>query len=493
MRVLDNVTLVAIDCKEPGAAAGALIVSLAQIRPARALLLTDVSITVPGVETLQIPSLKSKREYSRFVMKELYKCITTPYVLIIQADGYVLDGDAWDDDFFEYDYIGASWIYDSDRRVGNGGFSLRSQKLMTLLGIDDFIDILHPEDQSICILYKFYLEEKYGIKFAPEEVADRFAFETKTPATPTFGFHGWFHRPYQETVIIRRQAAMGDVIMVEPVLEYFYNKRCRVVLDTLPQFKDLFREHYFKVHFLEELDQRLLGAAKVYNLDMSYEVKPGRLHLKTYYEFCNVPEEERVYRNPRLHLANFDKKGEAKLFDKYAVIHIDRRPQEGRNINGINWEQAVRALKMRGYDVIQIGQGESPTIPGAIRMHTPGAPFLMWVIASSDLFIGADSGPSHIASAFDIPSILFFGSVNPGFIHADLTNKVCIHRHDPDTRVCNKPFCWHSAVTTTGIPCYIDNEKPPCIDFSTHELIRAIDKLDAPKVVTRDLEESVCG
>lgn len=493
MRILDNVTLVAIDCKEPGAAAGALIVSLTQIRPARALLLTDVSIVIPGVETVSIPRLKSKREYSAFVMKELYKCIDTEYALIIQADGYVLDGNAWDDDFLKYDYVGASWIYDSERTVGNGGFSLRSRKLLTLLGIDEFIDVLHPEDQSICILYKFYLEEKYGIKFAPEELADRFAFETKTPATPTFGFHGWFHRPYQKTVIIKREGAMGDVIMVEPILEYFHRQKCRVVLDTLPQFKNLFRQHYFKVHFPEELDPRLVPEATVYNLDMSYEVKPGRLHLKTYYEFCNIPEEERVYRNPRLHLDNFHKTGEAKLFDRYAVIHIDRRPQEGRNINGIHWEAAVRRLKQLGYDVIQIGVGESNTIPGAIRMHTPGMPFLMWVIASADLFIGVDSGPSHIASGFDIPSILFFGSVNPGFIHANLQNKICIHLHDAENPVCNKPFCWHSAVTTTGIPCYIDNERPPCIDFKTEELIRAIDKMAARKMGVVPVEETACA
>lgn len=492
MIFLDNVTLVAIDCKEPGAAAGALIISLDQISPKEALLMTDVSVSIPGVRTVRISPLKSKREYSRFVMKELYKHITTDYVLIVQADGYVLSGESWEKAFLEYDYIGASWIYDSERTVGNGGFSLRSKKLMTILGNDDFIDVLHPEDQSICILYKFYLEEQYGIRFAPEELADRFAFETKTPATKTFGFHGWFHRPYQDTVIIRREGAMGDVIMVEPILEYFHNKRCRVVLDTLPQFKNIFRQHHYKIHFPEELDARLIPNARTYNLDMAYEVKPGHLHLKTFYEFCEVPEAERVYRNPRLHL-NFDTIKDCKLFDKYAVIHIDRRPQQGRNINGVDWELAVRYLKSLGYHVIQIGVGESETIKGATRMHTPGEPFLMWVIASSDLFIGADSGPSHIASGFDIPSILFFGSVNPAFIHADLSNKICIHHHHPGTMCCAKPFCWHSAVTTTGIPCYIDNDKPPCINFTTEELISAIDQIRAREISKLALEEVLCG
>lgn len=494
MPVLENVTLVAIDCKEPGAAAGALIMSLAQISPKAALLLTDVSVSIPGVKTCLISPIKSKREYSRFVMKDLWKFIETDYVLIVQADGYVLNGDAWEEEFFQYDYIGASWIYDHDRCVGNGGFSLRSRKLIEILGRDPMIDVLHPEDQSICILYKFYLEEHYGIQFAPEEVADRFAFETKTPATKTFGFHGWFHRPYQPTVIIKREGAMGDVIMVEPVLEYFHKKGYRVVLDTLPRFENLFLQHYFKVHFPGQLDARLLPESKKYNLDMAYEVKPGHLHLKSYYEFCDVPEVDRVYRNPKLTLNHFDRTDPAcKLFPKYAVIHIDRRPQEGRNINGVDWELVVRYLKSSGYTTIQVGVGESVTIAGATRMHTPGEPFLMWLIAGADLFIGADSGPSHIASAFDIPSILFFGSVNPAFIHADLSNKICLHHHQPGTMVCAKPFCWHSAVTTTGVPCYIDNDKPPCINFNTEEVISAIDQIRDREISKLALEEVLCG
>jgi ADP-heptose:LPS heptosyltransferase len=480
MKVLDNVTLVAIDCKEPGAAAGALIISLGQITPKCTLLLTDVDIKIPGIHTVIIPPIRSKKAYSEFVIKELWKYFETDFVLIVQADGYVLSENAWDDEFLQYDYVGASWIYDNERTVGNGGFSLRSKKLMSILGRDPFIDVLHPEDQSICILYKYYLEEKHGINFAPEEVADKFSFETKTPATKTFGFHGWFHRPFQETVIIKREGAMGDVIMVEPILEYFHNKKYRVVLDTLPRFENIFRQHYFQVHFPKEMDQRLLVNAKTYNLDMSYEVRPGQMHLKTYYDFCEIPEQERIYRNPKLHL-NFDARDECKLFDKYAIIHIDRRPQEGRNINGVDWEQGVRYLKELGYTVLQIGVGESTAINGALRMHTPGEPFLMWIIGGADLFIGCDSGPSHIASGFDIPSILFFGSVNPEFIHAELSNKICIHNHD--TPVCNKKFCWHSAVTTTGIPCYIDDQKPPCINFTTDQLISAIDKLQKPVAV----------
>jgi hypothetical protein len=38
---------------------------------------------------------------------------------------------AWDPEFLDWDYIGAKWFWaEAGKRVGNGGFSLRSYKLL---------------------------------------------------------------------------------------------------------------------------------------------------------------------------------------------------------------------------------------------------------------------------------------------------------------------------------------------------------------------------
>ena len=99
-------------------------------------------------------------------------------MLIIQHDGFVLSADNWREEFFNYDYIGAPWIgYFKDQpqfNVGNGGFSLRSKKLLDILAEDDHIELGKPEDAIIGRQYREYLESK-GIKFAPEEIAGKFA------------------------------------------------------------------------------------------------------------------------------------------------------------------------------------------------------------------------------------------------------------------------------------------------------------------------------
>jgi len=125
--------------------------------------------------------------------------VTTPFVLVFQWDGFVLDPGAWTDAFLDYDYIGAPWEEASappGRRVGNGGFSLRSRRLLEALQDPALaFDPRRPEDKVICRELRPALEARHGVRFAPVELAARFAFEHLPPPHPTFGFHGHANLP----------------------------------------------------------------------------------------------------------------------------------------------------------------------------------------------------------------------------------------------------------------------------------------------------------
>lgn len=471
---LKSVTLICIDCYNYGDAISAIRNSMDQCDFAEVKLITDVQISLPGINVVKIDKIKSKIEYSQFLMKRLNDYFDTDYALIIQHDGYVINGGSWNEEFLDYDYIGAPWLYPDNRNVGNGGFSLRSKKLQKILAEDDFIEMSDPEDEAIGRLYREYLETKHGIKYPSVKLADTFSFELRPPICKTFGFHGKFHKPFEKIVKIKRTAAMGDVIMVEPVLEYFYKKGYKVVLDTLPQFQLLFIQHHYKIYRPSEIDDRVWENAEYesYNLDMSYESKPDVLRLKTYYEFCGILDGP--LKNPKLSLA-FKIDDTTRLFDKYCVIHLENKAETGRNVRNVSWDLVIAELKLQGYFVVQVGRDESIKLNGAIYIRTMNENFLAYVIAGADLFIGIDSGPAHIASGFDVPSILFFGNVNPKVAYPNLSNKYILTNHEKETPICNKPYCWHTIVNgISGTPCYIDQEKPPCTDFKTEELVNAI-------------------
>ncbi len=193
--VIPGTTICCVDCSAYDLAARALAVSMAQCRFEHAILFTDRPMDVVGVEVRLIPAIASTADYSQFLLKELRHHITTEFVLVTQWDGYVIDGREWRPDFQTYDYIGARWPHVPGIEVGNGGFSLRSRRLLEACGDERFV-VSHPEDAAICVSNRRFLEREKGIRFAPPELAERFSFERTRDGWPHFGFHGLFNLPF---------------------------------------------------------------------------------------------------------------------------------------------------------------------------------------------------------------------------------------------------------------------------------------------------------
>lgn len=192
---LKDVTLCAADSAQPRLALRAMQKSMEGCEFGDAILFCSMPYPASVARCISIESLNSREEYSRFVLKELAAFISTPFVLLVQWDGYVLEPGRWSDSFKEYDLIGAKWPWHRDgKAVGNGGFSLRSLKLLKAMAQARFPFIEGiAEDEQICRVYRDALVEEFGIRFAPETVADRFSYERAMPAAPTFGFHGLFN------------------------------------------------------------------------------------------------------------------------------------------------------------------------------------------------------------------------------------------------------------------------------------------------------------
>lgn len=195
---LPDVTICAVSSVNVGATIRALEHSLALIECARALLFTDVDVPdlPPGIERIGIAPLRSSAAYSQFVLHRLADWIETSHCLIIQWDGFVLAPDAWDPAFLTCDYIGAPWPQFGDGHdVGNGGFSLRSHRLMLACREPGFHDDGSAEDLVIARTNRTMLEERHGIVFASRSLASRFSRERDGAGLDTFGFHGVFNLP----------------------------------------------------------------------------------------------------------------------------------------------------------------------------------------------------------------------------------------------------------------------------------------------------------
>ncbi|WP_321952331.1 DUF5672 family protein [Paraburkholderia bannensis] len=279
---LESVTLVAVTgVADAHGAARALVMSQRALPGARALLCSPVRPAglPPHIEHRAIAPM-NYHEYSLFMLFALWRVVETAFALVVQDDGWVLGPENWDAGFLQYDYIGApthlarvdgphgqQWLdgfrwcaapHAHDGRimpVYNGGFSLRSRRMMRAL-IDnpqirveiappDFVDgtplrmrwlgDTFNEDVQLSVLLRDDLEAA-GLRFAPPDVARRFALEhagmlhAGMDLRSVFGLHSRMRAlthldPPTVSYAITQQEAMqtfGEAQIVNVLLERGY-------------------------------------------------------------------------------------------------------------------------------------------------------------------------------------------------------------------------------------------------------------------------------
>lgn len=196
LRARHRIGMVLVDTQLPALAHNALVNSLAKFPADDVLVFSDQPQLWSRYRHVLIDRITDIEDYNRIILTSLAEHAVCDFQLIIQYDGFVLNGDAFIDEFLEHDYVGAVWPNFSFHNVGNGGFSLRSRRL-----IEEAARLSHlrlegeAEDLFICRSVRPLLEGRAGVRFASPALAHRFAFESPGQSLATFGFHGFLNLP----------------------------------------------------------------------------------------------------------------------------------------------------------------------------------------------------------------------------------------------------------------------------------------------------------
>ena len=155
---LPNVTLFCISSDNVEGALYALNKSMEGINFGAVKLIThkEPDNLPEGIEFSKCYEITSIHDYNYYCIYNLTRHIDTDYCLLVQPDGFVINPDKWDDEWYNYDYIGAPWPWREQGfvtpfgehiAVGNGGFSLRSKKLLDVPGkVDVPFDVVATND-----------------------------------------------------------------------------------------------------------------------------------------------------------------------------------------------------------------------------------------------------------------------------------------------------------------------------------------------------------
>jgi len=158
-------------------------------------MITTQDINIEGISHIKIEEFGIS-DYSRFCLHHLSDYVNSEFCLIFQDDGFIINPILWNDVFYDYDYIGSPWpLYIGwpieGQQVGNGGFSLRSKKLLEFT--KTFTEHTTENEDTYIISAKRKDLEEEGLLIAPLEVARLFSVENNLDDNhrldTCFGFH----------------------------------------------------------------------------------------------------------------------------------------------------------------------------------------------------------------------------------------------------------------------------------------------------------------
>jgi len=228
----------------------------------------------------------------------------------------------------------------------------------------------------------------------------------------------WRIKKRNPRILVIREGAAGDVLLTTPIVRQLKKK--------FPQSHLVFKTNYPEIlqnnPYVDEITNsepkgRLDG---VFNL--MYELYPDVPIIEAYEKIAQLSIE---YPRIRLYLS----KEEREWVDEYlkmlpledskgfVVIH----PMMGDRIkwwNGNSYQLVSDYIRSKKLGVVTVGSPmDCVELKGAMNLiRRLSLRQSAALISRGKLFIGLDSFPMHVANAFNIPSVVLFGSTDPGKI-----------------------------------------------------------------------------
>lgn len=267
-----TITLVTVETMYHALARRSLQETLAQFDADEVLIFSDQHV-LDGAKHVEVGPFPSVSDYCEFMMHGMLEHVNTDHILFVQWDAMARDRRCWTNDFLAYDYIGAPWPWEREGyNIGNGGFSLRSRRLLEALQDTSIrMDPSNPkavnEDQVIGVAFRDLLESKYGIKYPSTSLAEKFSYELGNP-TPSFGFHGYWN-------VLK--------LMPKHVVNFFFEYRPPNI------FKEFYRCHHTILALAQTGRLELLQLAATEILQV-----PNFLHLMAWLSSEDFPNKQQT-------------------------------------------------------------------------------------------------------------------------------------------------------------------------------------------------------
>ena len=212
----------------------------------------------------------------------------------------------------------------------------------------------------------------------------------------------------QPHFVLRRTAALGDVVLATPVLRRLRQENPLAKITVQTAYPDVFANNP-ACDVLLSPGAPVHPAATLIDLDMAYERLP-RMHIVDAYLThvfgdCMQPPPPEMFVLRKMPRA-----------PKLIAVHATNAGWRNRTLPREVWRDVVLALQADGYSVVLVGT-ERDRLDGVdcSTFYLPHLQAQAALIASCALFVGSDSGLLHVAGAVGTPVVGVFTCAAPEY------------------------------------------------------------------------------
>lgn len=229
-------------------------------------------------------------------------------------------------------------------------------------------------------------------------------------------------RVFNPSILIKRHFAIGDALLVTPIIEALkeLNPNFKIYVET--DFPQVFSNNPHVVAAGKALS--ITNPVIELDLNDAYE-NMTKTHIIKAYElktreiFYGLPEVKLKLTFPTSPSSkNWAGTFRNQLSPKVLVVHAGPHHWVGKHWSLQKWEQLCTYFVEAGWHVVAVGAHKLPEeIKHAKDMTNQlNLDRLAALIAESNLFIGLDSAPMHIAQSQGTPTVGLFGVTTPRYI-----------------------------------------------------------------------------
>lgn len=218
--------------------------------------------------------------------------------------------------------------------------------------------------------------------------------------------------------LLIRDGAMGDVLMLTPVIHALHNAHeGDILIDVATHARAVFDNNPFVNQLLtpKQLARGVRTYDVVVDLNGLYERIPNMHPVNAYAKAVlgTLSFDKKLELYPSANDVLFIDDVVKRIGVPFVVVHQFSHNWPNRTISSAIWAQAIASITESGkLKVIYVGttQDLAPVLGAQYEDHRARYTLqqLSLLISRSHGFIGGDSGPSHVAATTDVPIAIFY-------------------------------------------------------------------------------------